>query len=173
MTSLGDDRKRTTRIATTSEGGNVNAWGVIIRFQSTDFVSATSTASFTASTLTPPPGSATPSPIPASTAAAAPPSPSLPPQSSGSLSSGAKVGIGVGVTAAVLALALAVAVGYIVGHRRKQTADEVAQVGQQCYPYYATWHNLDVRQEEQWNPSEGRHELGSSDMGELDAETLR
>ncbi|KAF2246746.1 hypothetical protein BU26DRAFT_521179 [Trematosphaeria pertusa] len=82
----------------------LNAYGIQVRFQATDFATSTPTSTATSET---------------STSSTLPASPL--PSSSGGLSLGAKVGIGVGVMGAVLLTVLALTIGFVIGKRRKRS----------------------------------------------------
>jgi hypothetical protein len=147
----------TASVKPTFEGLFVYAYGIEIRFQSTDFVSTSSSATTSTTpspgiTSMPTPTSAMPTPtsaIPMSTSSS---------QASDGLGSGAKIGIGVGVTAGVLAIGLAVAIGYIIGQRRTRKEREAIQVGQQDYGDLPEWQDPNLT-EVQSNPKGIHHEL--------------
>ncbi|KAF2117907.1 hypothetical protein BDV96DRAFT_644244 [Lophiotrema nucula] len=110
--------KTTVSSATWVSGsGGVQAYGVVVRYQSSDVLTGQSTV---ATSTQPPPTSlstATSSPT------SAPASTTIPPSTkSEGLSTGAKAGIGAGVTAGLLAILLTAALTYIFTKRRKEKA---------------------------------------------------
>ncbi|GFF51417.1 hypothetical protein IFM58399_09060 [Aspergillus lentulus] len=99
-TSIGTDGRETSKPGTMRSPGSFNAYGVEVRWQSTDFTSPPATRAVTTT-------QATPAETQSSTG------------DSSSLSTGAKVGIGLGVTAGVV-LATALALGLLWSRRRRR-----------------------------------------------------
>lgn len=105
-------------LETYDKDGGINAFAIQVRFQSTDFVSTTSSPGPTSTPATPA------QTVPSTTLASSPLPTSTP---SGGLSPGAKAGIGVGVSVGVLALIAMLWFGYIWRKRRSQQATQLVQ----------------------------------------------
>jgi hypothetical protein len=106
-TSIGADGQETSKPGTMSSPGSFNAYGVEVRWQSTDFTNPPATGAVTTT-------QATPAETQSSTG------------DSSNLSTGAKVGIGLGVTAGVV-LATALSLGILWSRRRRRQQPNAAQ----------------------------------------------
>ncbi|GIJ85601.1 hypothetical protein Asppvi_004460 [Aspergillus pseudoviridinutans] len=129
-TSFNTDGQETSMPGTMVSPGSFNAYGVEVRWQSTDFTTPPATV---AVTTTHAPAGTTSQTAPAETQSSR--------GSSSSLSTGAKVGIGVGVTAGVV-LAAALALGLLWSRRRRHKQPNATQ-GQPGNPDYNGLPELD------------------------------
>ena len=137
-----------TTVGSVYPGDNIGAYGIVVRFQDTDFPErfsvsgrfifdrrelmvsqSTSSAQTTGTVPSTAPttqfsGSSTPIPTSSSSALGS----TSPSSTSGGMSTGTKAGIGAGVAAGMLALALALAIGYIMGQRRKKASSQAKAI---------------------------------------------
>ncbi|KAF7133590.1 hypothetical protein CNMCM5793_004719 [Aspergillus hiratsukae] len=112
-TSIGTEGRETSKTGTMRSPGSFNAYGVEVRWQSTDFTTPPATGAVTTTGVV-------------TTTQAAPAETQSSTGSSSSLSTGAKVGIGLGVTAGVV-LATALGLGLLWFRRRRRQQPNATQ----------------------------------------------